>query len=156
LLWEATEHVGTFGRKRWPPEAVAGSRAFEGKLRDAVMATGPMLTATERLHQIYAHALRAAAAASEIAWSVEEWQRERSEDLGVPSQSESARLEWWSRVVGPWERLTADMATFADRAVADRDAVGGEDQLGARPWHKPAPAWFLRARRELDADYPGT
>ena len=133
IVWVMGEGVQKLMNPSPREDPTERAREFAAEMRAVVLGAAPVLTATERLHGIYAHALRVAQLATEVALEVSAWRRESREDASLPMwASEGARLAWWGGIGVPWQRLVQAAADFEDAASG---------QIGAfmeyEPWEPP-------------------
>ena len=123
-------------------EAVSG---FASAISVPVIAAAPVLTATERLHEIYEHALRAARAAAEYEAIVDAfaWQYLPQDPDADPHElSEEGQSLWWDAVAGPWQTLRAEMQAFARAARQELGATASAWEF--EPWNEMGSAEFER------------
>lgn len=131
-------------------EAVAG---FASSISVPVIAAAPVLTATETLHEIYEHALRAARAAAEYEAIVEAFAslylpRDPAADPHeLEAEGESL---WWDAVAGPWQTLRAEMQAFARAARLRLNATASAWDF--EPWEETgSPEFERRLEVEIQA-----
>jgi hypothetical protein len=150
-LWPLTSAVERNDGANVPMDTAVHARTLADAIRSAVLDAAPVLTATDSLHQIYGEALNAAEASTELAFSIEEWELTHRQDVGLPTAaSESARLAWWTIVVGPWDTLLASLVAFQSRAEAQLSVEPLEDDPW---WIRSGSAEFVQARREYHEEF---
>lgn len=127
--------------------AVAG---FASSISVPVIAAAPVLTATERLHEIYEHALRAARAAAEYEAIVEAfaWGYLPQDPNADPHElSQDGKDHWWLAVADPWQTLRLEMKAFADAARGELNARASAWDF--EPWEETGSEAF---ERHLDTE----
>lgn len=136
IIWVMGERVENAMRSSPGEEPGERARLFAEQVSDVVLRAAPVLSATEQLHAVYAHALKVAQIASELSLTIPEWEREHADNISVPTvASESARLAWWAGVGVPWQRLVEAAKAFEEDAWGQLGAFV-EDQPWSPPWRE--------------------
>ena len=147
-LWRATVAVDSFEDPT--PDADAEASRLAAALTRAVLDTAGILTATTALYVLYEHSVAAASAARDLPDAIREWTYSYAESLSLPTlESESARLAWWSGVMGTWDRVVEEMTAF--QATAERELGLASD--GQYAWSAPGPTEYEKARHAYHNEY---
>jgi hypothetical protein len=153
VIWPGTEFAERFERRgRYASPDV--TEECVAAIRQAVLAAAPGLTGTDRIHDVFQHALAGMESGELLVWAHREWDRESEPDLGLAwAGSESARLAWWG-VVAQWDRVDAAKTRFWEQAAWDLHANPADDA--------DAPLWrahddtFAKNRREHEHEFDDT
>ena len=147
-LWSDTIAVDSFEGVSFGFDARVERLA--SRLTRTVLDVAAVLTATIELHALYDHALNAAEAARDLPRIAEEWGNYDARNLSLPIvESESARLSWWSGIVGTWERIADEMVAF--QAAAEEQLEFFSDTQYA--WEAAGPDDYRKARLAFREEY---
>jgi hypothetical protein len=113
-------------------------------VQTAVLTAAPVMTATERLHEIYAHALQASDKAAQLRTSTIVWRENYAQLISLRTGAGVAAREFfWDNVDCLWLSLLGEMRRFHELAV--RELQGGIFGLRA-PWHDKPPSEYTLAK----------
>jgi hypothetical protein len=139
-IWKHSEWVmEPQGHTAVDMHAVTG---FAAGLSGPVIAAAPILTATDKLHAIYEHALAATRAAAEYEANVQAFAQvylPARPDADPHELSDDGVELWWLAIAGPWTELREHMQAFSREA---------HSQLAARPSAWDLEPWNLTSENE--------
>jgi hypothetical protein len=152
IYWRSSQVDGRYSEG----VSVHGEPRSAPAMRQAVLAVTPVMTATERLHELYALAWAAVQAAADLdrATAEDPWAVGGITEPRAPWEEASDILAWWTGVSSQWDRLGDATRTFEDTA----EELLGELRLWDEdppPWREPEPPGFARSLRSFREEFPG-